>query len=108
MIRVTDGFSLTSLRSSTFDGNIATALLRFEGRTWVLDTKQFFHASQYLDVLYYTKYEGSSRGAYNYAQKQHAAELVRRLGCTKQQGSVPALRTVENALCWKYDAGAKQ
>jgi hypothetical protein len=77
MIRVTDGFSLTSLRSSSFVGNTATALLRFEGRTWVLDTKQFFRASQYLDVLYYTEYEGSSRGAYNYAQKQHAAELVR-------------------------------
>jgi hypothetical protein len=77
LIRVTDGFSLTSLRSSSFDSNTATALLRFEGRTWVLDTEQFFKASQYLDVLYYTEYEGSSRGAYNYAQKQHAAELVR-------------------------------
>jgi hypothetical protein len=79
LIRVTDGFSLTSLRSSTFNSNTATALLRFEGRTWVLDTRQFFRASQYLDVLYYTEYEGSSRGAYSYAQKQHAAELVRGL-----------------------------
>ncbi|WIA36113.1 hypothetical protein OEZ86_007463 [Tetradesmus obliquus] len=85
LIRVTDGFALTSLRSSSFDSNTATALLRFEGRTWVLDTAQFFRASQYLDVLYYTEYEGSSRGAYSYAQKQHAAELAR-----KESSSVDA------------------
>lgn len=76
VVRITDGLALTSFRSSSFSSNTATALLRFEGRTWVLNTTAFFTATQFLDVLYYTEYEGSSQAAYNYMEKLHAQYVV--------------------------------
>jgi hypothetical protein len=73
-MRVTEGLGPTSLRSSSFVNNTATAVLRFEGRTWVLRTEQFFAGIQYLDVLFFTQFQGASQAAYNFAELQHAQQ----------------------------------
>lgn len=86
VMRVTDGLGPTSLRSSSFANNTATAVLRFEGRTWVLNTQTFFEGIQFLDVLFYTQFQGASKAAYNFAELQHAQQQVRQ---GQLSGSLP-------------------
>lgn len=76
-MRVTEGLGPTSLRDSSFVNNTATAVLRFEGRTWVLKTDTFFAGIQFLDVLFYTQFQGASEAAYKFAELQHAQQQVR-------------------------------
>jgi hypothetical protein len=75
-MRVTEGLGPTSLRSSSFVNNTATAVLRFEGRTWVLKTDTFFAGIQFLDVLFYTQFQGASQEAYKFAELQHVQQQV--------------------------------
>jgi hypothetical protein len=56
--------------------NTATAVLRFEGRTWVLKTDTFFAGIQFLDVLFYTQFQGASQAAYKFAELQHTQQQV--------------------------------
>lgn len=76
-MRVSEGMGPTSMRSSTFANNTATAVLRFEGRTWVFKTDVFFAGIQFLDVLFYTQFQGASQAAYKFAELQHAQQQVR-------------------------------
>jgi hypothetical protein len=78
IMRVTEGLGPTSLRDSSFVNNTATAVLRFEGRTWVLKTDTFFAGIQFLDVLFYTQFQGASKAAYTFAELQHAQQQVGR------------------------------
>lgn len=87
-MRVTEGLGPTSLRSSSFVNNTATAVLRFEGRTWVLKTDTFFAGIQFLDVLFYTQFQGASQAAYKFAELQHAQQQVRWQLMAVQQPSV--------------------
>lgn len=73
-MRVTEGLGPTSMRDSQFVNNTATAVLRFEGRTWVLKTDTFFAGIQFLDVLFYTQFQGASQAAYKFAELQHAQQ----------------------------------
>jgi len=75
-MRVTEGLGPTSLRNSHFVNNTATAVLRFEGRTWVLNTETFFAGIQFLDVLFYTQFQGASQAAYKFAELQQAQQQV--------------------------------
>lgn len=76
VLRVTDGLGPTSLRNSMLVNNTATAVLRFEGRTWVLKTDTFFAGIQFLDVLFYTQFQGASQAAYKFAELQHTQQQV--------------------------------
>jgi hypothetical protein len=77
VLRVTDGLGPTVLRDSELSDNTATAVLRFEGRTWVLNTAVFFAGIQFLDVLFYTQFQGASQSAYKFAELQHQQQQVR-------------------------------
>eukprot|EP00775_Hariotina_reticulata_P003871 gene3871-4126_t len=76
IIRVTDGLGLASLRSTVLSNNTATAVLRFEGRTWVLNTYDFFNGTLGLDANLYRLAEDTSEDAfkvyqlYNYKKQQ--------------------------------------
>lgn len=84
---MTEGLGPTTVRSSTIDNNTATAVLRFEGRTWVLNTAVFFPAIQFLDVLFYTQFQGASQAAYKFAEMQHEQHQVRLVAAVPPSGT---------------------
>jgi hypothetical protein len=77
ILRITDGLALSSIRRGSFSGNTASTLLRFEGRTWVFNASVFLEATEFLDVMYYTSYEGSSQGAFEINEEWHSLQQVR-------------------------------
>jgi len=80
ILRITDGLALSSIRRGSFSGNTASTLLRFEGRTWVFNASVFLEATEFLDVMYYTSYEGSSQGAFEINEEWHSLQQVRTRG----------------------------
>jgi len=63
-MRVSDGVGLTSIRSSSLCDNIATAVLRVDGRSWVHDPVAFMNHTKTIDSIFYRLAEGTSEASY--------------------------------------------
>lgn len=67
----------TSLRNSTLSNNIVAAVLRFEGRTWITEPRDFYEASQYLDTSQFASLPDTAESLYASNQKKKEEHLVR-------------------------------
>lgn len=67
-MHISDGLSLASMRSSTINNNIATAVVRLEGRTWVLDAAAFLRSTEALDADLYRLVEDTSEESFKVYQ----------------------------------------
>lgn len=64
ILRISDGVSLASIRSGTISSNIATAVLRLDGRSWVHDPIVFMNATQAIDAGFFRLAEDTSEESY--------------------------------------------
>lgn len=88
ILRVSDGLSLSSIRSSSLSSNIATAVLRLEGHTWVHDAHVFMTATQAIDSDLYKQVEDTSKEAFDvYFYKRFHDQNVRLRGVGLVQGA---------------------
>jgi hypothetical protein len=79
VLRCTDGMSLTSIRSSHLSDNIATAVVRLEGRAWVQHLQDFMDATRSLDIdLFTNSVENTSPATYfaYYLPKHKKAQVL--------------------------------
>lgn len=64
ILRVYDGVGLASIRASNLSSNVATAVLRMDGRSWVHDAIAFMNATQAIDAGFFRLAEDTSEESY--------------------------------------------